>query len=90
MTMTTETGISQTSELLMELLEEVTGGTVRPDRRDASEDSIRRLGVNSVIMLEFLVAIEDKFGIEWDDDVDDSVLRSFDRIATHIERERGG
>ncbi len=87
--MTTATGVSGITRRLMDLLEELTSGAMRPSREDAGEDSIRRLGVNSLVMLEFLVAIEDEFGIEWDDEVDDSVLRSFGMIAAHIEKERG-
>jgi acyl carrier protein len=80
--------VYKTSLRLMDLLEELTTGAVRPDRDDTGEDSVRRLGVNSAVMLEFLVAIEDEFGVEWDDDVDESTFRSFDTIAAHIEQER--
>jgi acyl carrier protein len=74
---------------LMELLEEGSEGTVSVDRDASGPDTIRRLGLNSVSMLAFLVAVEDEFGIEWDDDVDEEILSSFDAMAAHIAAERG-
>jgi len=53
------------------------------------EDSIRRLGMDSVKMLSFLVAVEDEFGIEWSDDIPSAVLASFEHMAAHIVRELG-
>jgi acyl carrier protein len=73
---------------LMALVEEITEGAVRPGREEASTGSIRRLGLNSISMLNFLVAVEDEFGIEWDDDLDAGVLESFEAMAGYIARER--
>lgn len=53
------------------------------------EDSLRRLGMDSVKMLSFLVAVEDEFGIEWSDDIPPAVLASFEHMASHIVRELG-
>ncbi len=74
---------------LMDVLEQSAGGAVVPRRDDSGLDSIRRLGLNSVSMLAFLVAVEDAFGIEWDDEIDETVLGSFDAMARHIAAERG-
>ncbi len=74
---------------LMDVLEEATDGVVVPRRDDDGPDSIRRLGLNSVSMLNFLVAVEDAFGIEWEDEIDEEVLGSFDAMARHIAAERG-
>jgi acyl carrier protein len=74
---------------LMALVEDASGGDIRPERGDTGPGSLRRLGISSLTMLEFLVAIEDEFGIEWDDDVDQSVFDSFGSIATHIGEELG-
>jgi acyl carrier protein len=87
--MTTRTDTTAIRGRLMELLEECTAGAIAPDPTDSGPDSIRRLGVTSTSMLEFLVAVEDEFGIEWDDDVDEETFRSFDAIAAHIAAERG-
>ena len=51
-------------------------------------DSIRRVGLSAVSSLTFLVAVEDEFGIEWDDDVDEAVLASFDAMAEYLIAER--
>lgn len=68
---------------LVGLLSEVTEerlGTVDP----YGPDSVRRLGLDSVTTLSFLVAVEDAFGIEWDDDLPDDVLASFEAMARHL------
>jgi acyl carrier protein len=87
--MTTGTQTAAIPERLMALLEQTTEGDVHPDPADSGPGSIRRLGVSSLAMLEFLVAVEDEFGIEWHDDVDESVFDSFDAIAAHISAELG-
>ena len=69
---------------LIELLEEATDGAVRVPAGAHGPDSIRRLAITSVTMLDFLVAVEDAFGIEWDDDLDPAVLASFDAMAQYI------
>jgi acyl carrier protein len=53
------------------------------------ENSLRRLGLDSVTTLAFLVAVEDSFGIEWSDDLPDDVLASFDAMARYIVAELG-
>ena len=70
---------------LTRLVVEVTGGEVVPDPSDVGPDSIRRLGLNSVTTLSFLVAVEDALGIEWDDDVSSEVLAGFAAMAAHVE-----
>jgi acyl carrier protein len=71
-------------ERVIELLAEVTEGTVTADVSDTGPGSLRRLGVSSLAMLEFLVAIEDEFGIEWDDEADTGIFDSLDAIAAHV------
>jgi acyl carrier protein len=75
-------------ERLMRIVEEVTEGEIKPPREQAGEGSIRALGLNSVTMLNLLVAVEDEFGIEWDDDLEEGVLDSFDAMAAHLLAER--
>jgi acyl carrier protein len=72
---------------LIELIQEATDGAVRVEDAHGA-DSIRRLGLTSVTMLDFLVAVEDAYAIEWDDELDPAVLASFDAMAAHIVAER--
>jgi acyl carrier protein len=69
---------------LMRLVVEVTAGEVVPNPSDVGPDSIRRLGLNSVTTLSFLVAVEDALGIEWDDDVSSEVLGGFAAMAAYV------
>jgi acyl carrier protein len=73
---------------LMELVSEITEGEVRPDPGYTGPDSIRRLGLNSLLTLNFLVTVEDTYGIEWDDDLPEEVLASFELMAGYIARQR--
>ena len=74
---------------LMELVARSTNGQIIASREHPGADSIRRLGLDSLGMLTFLVAVEDEFGIEWGDEVPEEVLASFERMATYIAREVG-
>jgi acyl carrier protein len=73
---------------LMRVVTDITEGEVRPDPQDTGADSIRNLGLNSLRMLNFLVTVEDMFGIEWEDDLPDEVLGSFARMAAYITEQR--
>lgn len=46
--------------------------------------SLRQAGVSSNALVSLLVAMEDSFGFEWDDDVQPQVLRSIDSLAQHV------
>jgi acyl carrier protein len=74
---------------LMALLEQTTEGRIVVPRERTGPDSIRNTGIDSVGMLAFLVAVEDEFGIEWDDAVPPTTLNSFEAMAAHIARELG-
>ncbi|MGW7820238.1 hypothetical protein ACWGLF_19390 [Streptomyces puniciscabiei] len=47
-------------------------------------ESLRQAGVSSNALVSLLVAMEDDFGFEWDDDVRPEVLRSIDSLADHV------
>lgn len=50
--------------------------------------SLDHLGMDSLGMLNFMVAIEDELGIEWDEDRTNSeTLKSLESIAAYIEGE---
>ncbi|MGW1893554.1 phosphopantetheine-binding protein [Streptomyces sp. NPDC002004] len=46
--------------------------------------SLREAGVSSTALVSLLVAMEDAFGFEWDDDVQPEVLRSIDSLADYV------
>lgn len=46
--------------------------------------SLREAGVPSTALVALLVAMEDAFGFQWDDDVRPEVLRSIDSLASHV------
>ena len=85
---TQDAGIAGIVRRLVDILEQATDGAVVADPDDSGPESIRKLGLNSVSMLAFLVAVEDEFGIEWDDEIDEAVLSSFVAMAEYIAAER--
>lgn len=46
--------------------------------------SLREAGVSSNALVSLLVAMEDTFGFEWQDDVRPEVLRSIESLADHV------
>ncbi len=51
-------------------------------------ESLNSFGLDSIGLLNFMVAIEDEIGIEWDEDRTTSeTLKSLNSIAEHIEHE---
>ncbi|WP_328791375.1 MULTISPECIES: hypothetical protein [unclassified Streptomyces] len=46
--------------------------------------SLREAGLPSTGLVSLLVAMEDAFGFEWDDDVEPEVMRSIDSLARHV------
>lgn len=46
--------------------------------------SLREAGLPSTGLVSLLVAMEDAFGFEWDDDVEPEVLRSIGSLARHV------
>ncbi|WP_369211143.1 hypothetical protein [Streptomyces flavofungini] len=68
---------------IRELLVDVFGG---PSFAGKVHDtvSLREAGVPSTALVALLVAMEDAFGFEWDDDVRPEVLRSIDSLAGHV------
>ena len=50
----------------------------------ADSVSLRQAGVSSNALVSLLVAMEDAFGFEWDDDVRPEALRSIESLAEHV------
>jgi acyl carrier protein len=47
-------------------------------------ESLRQAGMSSNALVSLLVAMEDEFGFEWDDDVRQEALRSIESLADHV------
>jgi acyl carrier protein len=77
------------AQRLMDIMEREIDGVTVP-REDAGPDSISRLGLDSLALVGFLVAVEDELRIEWDPDADVEVLRSFDAMARYVLANGGG
>lgn len=74
-----------TTARLVELMEEAAEHAITIDRADLGAGSIRKLGIDSKTMLAFMVAVEDAFGFEWDDDIDPDTLASFADLAAYLD-----
>ncbi len=46
--------------------------------------SLRQAGVSSNALVGLLVAMEDAFGFEWNDDVEPEALRSIESLADYV------
>jgi acyl carrier protein len=47
-------------------------------------ESLRQAGMSSTALVGLLVAMEDAFRFEWDDDVRPEALRSIESLADHV------
>lgn len=52
-------------------------------------ESLRQAGMSSNALVGLLVAMEDAFEFEWDDDVRPEALRSIESLADHVVSLRG-
>ncbi|MGV9664560.1 acyl carrier protein [Nocardia niigatensis] len=59
-------------------------GQVEPAQIGFGPGSLRDLGLSSLTHLRILVAIEDAFGIEWDDNVDETILSDLHAMRDHL------
>ncbi len=71
-------------ERLIEIFVEVNEGRL-PLTLEQSGQPMKELGLESVGLLNFLVAIEDDLGIEWSLDVERQVFTSIDTIAGYLD-----
>ncbi|WBB53428.1 phosphopantetheine-binding protein [Verrucosispora sp. WMMD573] len=75
--------VAATRQRIRELLVEMHG----PDsfvRTVSDTVSLRQQGLSSAALVSLLVAMEDAFGFEWDDDIQPEVLRSISSLADHV------
>lgn len=68
---------------IRELLREQHGGD-RFVSTVSDTESLRQAGMSSNALVALLVAMEDAFDFEWDDDVQPEVLRSIESLADHV------
>jgi acyl carrier protein len=69
---------------LRAVLSEVSRGKIAVSRAQSGA-LLKDLGMDSVTLLSFLVAIEDLVGIEWPADIPRSTFASIDSIADYID-----
>lgn len=74
---------------LIVILERMSEGEIQVPRDDVGPDSIRRLGLDSLATLNFLIAVQNEFGIDWDDDLPEEIWASFSTMAEYILKELG-
>jgi acyl carrier protein len=75
--------VSKARQRIRELLDDLLGGD-QFTARVADTASLREAGLSSNALVSLLVAMEDAFGFEWEDDVQPEVLRSIDSLAAHV------
>jgi acyl carrier protein len=80
MTLTSELIVSR----LAAILQSVTHQNNGPAAGLVGSTRLRDLELDSMSWLSFLVAIEESFGIEWDEGLPEDVLASLDSIAAHL------
>jgi acyl carrier protein len=76
-------------DTLIKVLKQSTEGRVVVSVQEATTKSLRQFGLDSVALLSFLVAVENEFGIQWDDDLPEETLTSLGNIANYIKKELG-
>lgn len=69
---------------LRDVLSEVSRGKITVSRAQ-SDAPLKDLGMDSVTLLSFLVAVEDLVGIEWPADIPKSTFASIASIADYID-----
>ncbi|WP_031522745.1 phosphopantetheine-binding protein [Streptomyces sp. NRRL F-5123] len=75
--------VSAVRQSIRALLRDQHGGDRFVDSVSDSE-SLRQAGMSSNALVALLVAMEDEFDFEWDDDVHPEVLRSIGSLADHV------
>ena len=75
-----------TPKKLSELLFSLSEGKIQIAETDYDTE-LNRLGVDSVLLLTLIVAIEDTLNYEWSEDVDDGVFKSLGSISEFLSSE---
>ena len=76
--------MNDTRAALVQIMQAVAANDVTGPIDPSGDDSVRRLGLTSVRMLEFMVAVEDNLGVLWGDDTEPADLASFQAMADYL------
>lgn len=76
--------VEATVGVLVGLIRDVATDDLPATFESRGPETVRKLGLTSVRILEFMVEIEDRFGIEWGEELDPEVVSSFDAIAEYV------
>lgn len=71
-------------EELVLVLRDIAAEELPESFETSGPESIRRLGLTSVRILEFIVELEDRLGVEWDEGLEPQTLASFDAMAQFV------
>lgn len=71
-------------DTLVTLIREVAAPDLPASFETTGPESIRKLALTSVRILEFLVHVEDCLGIEWEEELDPTVVASFEAMAAYV------
>jgi acyl carrier protein len=80
--------IDATVGTLVGLIRGVAADDLPPSFETRGPETIRGLGLTSVRILEFMVEVEDRLGIEWEEELDPAVVSSFDAMAEYVQARR--
>jgi len=78
-------GVETIKEKLKDILVSVVDFELSKSEIQDGEDSIRKLGLNSLALIRMLVEIEKEFDVEIDlEESDPAILSSIDNLSSHI------
>ncbi|MFE5597712.1 hypothetical protein ACFQ8O_00700 [Streptomyces coelicoflavus] len=81
--MTGQDPATEAKQRIRALLVDLLGGD-RFTAKVSDTESLREAGLSSNALVGLLVAMEDAFVFEWDDDVRPEVLRTIESLARHV------
>jgi acyl carrier protein len=84
----TTAAVEATVAVLVGVLREVAPGELPAEVETSGPDTVRALGLTSVRILEFMIEVEDRLGIEWGEDLAPEVIASFEEMAAYIVEQR--
>lgn len=80
--------VDATIGVLVGLMRDVAADDLPVTFETRGPNTIRKLGLTSVRILEFMVEVEDRLGVEWEEELDPAVVSSFDAMAQYVLKRR--
>lgn len=80
--------VDSTIGVLVGLIRDVAADDLPTTFETRGPETIRKLGLTSVRILEFMVEVEDRLGVEWEEELDPAVVSSFDAMAEYVLQRR--